>query len=223
MKKTIGILGALLLTAAAAGAESVSVKLGYYVPRAQSDLWEQNFENLTADRSDFRGFTLTVEADHFVGDHLNIGGGTGVYEKRVITRDREFEFTDGGTIRQELKLTVIPVEGYLKVFPAGRELPVIPYFGGGAGIYLWRYEESGDFVIYRSTDPRLISGTYFTETISPAVHIRTGVSIPVGRNTIDAEFKYVWAEGNLSSDFDPDFEPFDLGGMQVSAGFSFWF
>lgn len=224
IRKLVWGLIAILALPAFVAAGSVSFRIGYFEPRAESDLWVQNFQNLTMEKADFNGFTFMGEADYFAGDHVNVCIGVGAYEKQVKTSDREFEFEDGRPIRQTITLRIVPMEGSIKLYPAGREVPVIPYVGGGVGAYFWQYEERGDFVVNRSSnDPRLISGVFTTETVSPGYHVKAGIQIPVGRSTVDAELKYVRAKGNLSDDYDPDFEPFDLSGIQLNFGASFWF
>lgn len=205
-------------------AESFSFKIGYFKPRAESDLWAQNFDNLTMKKSDFNQVTFMVEADYFAGDYVNLEVGIGRYQRQVNTRDRDFEFEDGKPIRQTIFLRIVPIEGSIKLYPAGREIPLIPYVGAGVGAYFWEYAESGDFVVNRnSPSPRVISGLFRTMTVSPGYQIKAGLQVPVHRWTVDGEVKYVRARGNLSSDFDPDFEPFDLSGLQLNFGASFWF
>ncbi|MEW6367991.1 MAG: hypothetical protein AB1714_25460 [Acidobacteriota bacterium] len=224
MKKSLLVLVSSVLFAGAAGAGSVSFKVGYYMPNADSDLWAQNMEILTLEKDDFDQFTFTVESDFFVGNYVNVCLGTGYYEKSVDTVDRDFVWEDNGApIRQTLSLRIVPLEGSIKLYPAGRERPLIPYVGAGVGAYFWEYVEIGDFVIYRDTNPTLVSGAFSTETVSPGYNLRVGLQVPVGRSTVDAEVKYVKVDGDLSTAFDPEFEPFDLSGLQVNFGWSYWF
>ncbi len=223
MKKAFIILGFGLSLAAFSHAGSVSFKIGYFMPRADSDLWAQNIQNFTLKKSDFNQFSFMAETDFFLGNYVNFEVGTGYYEKEVQTEDREFQFSDDQPIRQTLKLRIVPFEGSIKIYPLGRERPILPYVGAGMGAYFWQYEENGDFVVDRATNPRLISGVFYSEAASPGYHVKAGVQVPVGRATIDAEIKYIRAHGNLSSDFDPAFEPFDLSGLQTNFGVSFWY
>jgi hypothetical protein len=32
------------------------------------------------------------------------------------------------------------------MYPFGRRAPIQPYFGGGAGVYMWRYSETGQYI-----------------------------------------------------------------------------
>jgi opacity protein-like surface antigen len=111
------------------------------------------------------------------------------------------------------------------MLPVGRESPVIPYIGAGAGLYIWEYEEFGDFVINRFTDPEVITGVAFSDGADFGWNVHGGVQFPFSRSaTITAELKYSKAEGDLDVEgFDPAFEPIDLSMMTYSAGISFWF
>jgi len=224
MKRTLVTCCMALCMAGAVRADSISFKIGYYQPSCDSDLWKQNIRYMTIEADDFNQFTFSSDADFFIGNYVNLEIGTGYYEKSVTSEDREYEFENGTPIRQEFHLRIVPLEGSIKLYPVGRERPIFPYVGAGFGAYFWEYVESGDFIVNRNTNPRVISGVYDTQAISPGYHFKAGVQVPVGSQaTIDGEVKYVVAHGDLSSAFDPEFEPFDLGGLWIGFGASFWF
>ncbi len=55
-------------------------------------------------------------------------------------------------------------------------------------------------------------------------HAFAGLQFPIGyRATIDAEARYHWAKGKFDDGYLVDFEDFELGGLAVSIGFSYWF
>ena len=55
-------------------------------------------------------------------------------------------------------------------------------------------------------------------------HLHGGVQIPISQSVaIYTQVKHTWVEDDLGNDFDPAFEPIDLGAITYSAGFSFWF
>ena len=54
-------------------------------------------------------------------------------------------------------------------------------------------------------------------------HVFGGLMIPFARRiTLDVQFKYNKAEGEFKDSFE-GFEPFDLGGYQISLGINYWF
>jgi len=56
------------------------------------------------------------------------------------------------------------------------------------------------------------------------LHTFIGVQFPIGyRATIDAEARYHWAKGKFNDDWFVGFEDFELGGLALTVGFSYWF
>jgi Outer membrane protein beta-barrel domain len=207
-------------------ADSVNVLFGYAIPRGDSDVYQQNEAETTFRVKDLNDFIGSVGYDHFFGDHISLGGNFAYYQGETTVQDRLFLFPDGRPAFRDIRLEIVPLEIALKVLPIGRNVPVIPYFGGGGGIYYWQYEEVGDFVINRNTaDPRIISGTAYSDGYDPGWHVEGGVQIPVARSiALQFEAKYWQAKGNLDvTGFDPSFEPLDLSGSSYSGGVSFWF
>jgi opacity protein-like surface antigen len=200
--------------------------LGSYVsPEGDSDIFEQNNEELTFDVDDLNGFGVTLGYDHFVGEFVNVGASVSFYEKDTTVADREFEFPNGSPILRDINLRIVPLEANVRVLPMGRDLAVIPYVGAGAGIYFWEYEEFGDFVIDRFTDPSVITGSAFSDGADFGFNIHGGVQFPISRSaTITGEVKWSKVEGDLDEEsFDPAFEPIDLSTFSYSAGVTFWF
>ena len=226
MKKYI-----LLATAAAffftlpAFSDSIYILGSYVSPEGDSDIFEQNAEEVTFDVDDLNGFGATFGYDRFVGEFVNVGASIGFYENDTTVIDREFEFPNGDPIFRDINLRIVPLEGNVRILPLGRETVVIPYIGAGAGIYFWEYEEFGDFVIDRFTDPRVITGTAFSDGADFGFNVHGGVQVPISRSaTITGEVKWSSVEGDLDEEsFDPAFEPIDLSTVSYSAGVSFWF
>jgi hypothetical protein len=167
-----------------------------------------------------------VGYDHFFGDHISLGGNFAYYQGQTTVQELGFFFPDGAPIFRDIRLEIVPLEIALKVLPIGRNQPVIPYFGGGGGIYYWQYEEFGNFIINRNTnDPRIIQGSAYSDGYDPGWHVEGGVQIPVARSiALQFEAKYWQAKGDLDvTGFDPSFAPLDLSGSSYSGGISIWF
>jgi hypothetical protein len=224
MRKWLLIIAALMI-AGPAWAGSINVLGGYVRPNGDSDVFQQNELETTFDVRDLDGFGVTVGYDHFLGDYINLGGSFSFYRSDTTVSDVDFEFNNGAPILRDIRLEIVPIEANLHFLPAGRETVVIPYVGGGVGIYVWQYEEIGDFVIDRNTDPSIITGSAFSDGADLGFHVEGGVFIPIGRSVaIMGEAKYWNAEGDLDIEgFDPSFEPIDLSGTMYSGGISIWF
>jgi hypothetical protein len=146
------------------------------------------------------------------------------------------DITDWYYISHSFKVSSTPVTASVKFTPLGRKTKLIPYVGGGVGAYFWStgiFGEIPDFAdpwVY--TDPTL--GDIEVYPVIPAnsrergvafgYHAFAGLQFPIGyRATIDAEARYHWAKGKFDDGYLVDFEDFELGGLAVSIGFSFWF
>jgi opacity protein-like surface antigen len=206
-------------------ADSVNVFAGYVLPQGDSDVYTQNEAETTFRVKDLDDFSGSVQYDHFFGEHFTLEGNFSFYQGETTVQDLEFEFPDGAPIFRNIRLEIVPLEVALKVLPIGRNSPVIPYIGGGAGLYYWQYEEVGDFVIDRNTDPTVITGFAYSDGWDPGWHVEGGVQIPVSRAiALQFEAKYWKAGGDLDvTGFDPAFGPLDLSATMFSGGVSIWF
>jgi hypothetical protein len=96
---------------------------------------------------------------------------------------------------------------------------VVPFVGGGGGAMWFGVRQYGDFVDYM--DLSVFTDVFESSGWSPSAHVLGGVDVRVLRRayvTFDA--RYVWASGDLGQDW-IDFDPIDLSGFRLSAGFNF--
>jgi len=226
MKK---VLLFMFLCAAAtfpASAGSINALFGYVQPSGDSDVFSQNERETTFRVNDLNDFGGSIGYDFFLGDHVNLGAGFSYYHSDTTVEDVDFEFPNHQPILRDIHLQIVPLEANVKFLLTGRDAVVIPYVGGGFGIYFWEYSEVGDFIIDRNSgNPQTISGHAFSDGADPGWHAEAGVFVPVGHGiAIMGEGKYWSAQGDLDvRGFDPSFEPIDLSGLQIAGGVSFWF
>src|SRR5262249_8311890 len=116
-------------------ADSINVLFGYALPRGDSDVYTQNEAETTFRVKDLNDFVGTVGSDHFFGEHISLGGDFAYYQGQTTVQDVDFIFPSGQPIFRDIRLEIVPLEIGLKVLPIGRNVPVIPYFGGGGGLY----------------------------------------------------------------------------------------
>lgn len=226
MKKYLISAVFLILLNIPAFPDSFNISVGFNKPSGESDIYAQNERETTFRVSDLNGWSGSIGYDHFLGEHISIGGSISGYQQDTDVEDADFELSNGSPILRNIRLEVVPVELNLHLLPAGRDAGIIPYVGGGAGIYYWEYEEAGDFVFDRATNQRrVVTGRSYSDGTDPGWHVEGGVQIPVSRSgTVMGEYRYWSVKGDLNTaNFDPDFEPIDLSGSSVSIGFAFWF
>lgn len=252
-KNLILILAVILLAPGLVFSDMVTFKVGYFIPRAKSDLWEIEFENMTFNRSNYQNTNFSFSYEYFLAREISIVLGIDTYYKNkagtyldyvgetIDGFDYAFDYGEGLPISHVFNVSITPIQLSLKLTPMGRREKFIPYVGGGVGLYIWSVRLQGDMIDFSdeeifydpSIDENVIGlGVYPTDAreenrLTFGYHAFGGIMIPMGRRiTIDVEFKYNIVKGNFSDDPEIGFEgfaPFDLGGYQISVGFNYWF
>ena len=172
MKKSVILfLALILLTPSLAFSGIVTFKLGFFIPRAQSDLWDIEFENMSFSLSDYYGsnfgfvyeyfltrqlsFTLGVDGYHktksgFYVDWIGVDGsalGEPLFDFAVpLEYQDDFLPMETFDIFHSFMVSITPIQASLKIAPLGRGRSFIPYIGGGVGLYIWSVRIQGDVV-----------------------------------------------------------------------------
>ena len=224
--KSLGMLAiaALLLTPTVASAQqSVNLFIGGFVPAPISS---RDFNDVLLQDESFLDFSLhglsgpIVGGEYLVGlgDKFDAGLGVGFYQKSTLASDAFSEFQGtGNPILATLKLRVVPVTATVRWLPLGHHDGIVPYLGGGVGIFSYRYTESGDFVA--SDGVSIVNGNFSGSGSATGPVVLGGVRVPVGTFDVGGEIRYQHAVGNLPSDqgfatASPNATPkIDLSGM----------
>jgi hypothetical protein len=187
----------------AAAQQTLNFSLGYFTvrgedARVEGDVLNENRNFLVFDVGDFNGATVGAEWLIPLGEYFEAGAGLSFSRSTVPSVYADFVDTDGSEIEQDLRLRVIPVAFTVRVLPLRQTSPVQPYFGGGLGLFAWRYSESGEFVdfqrrnaIFRDqfvasgteTGPVVLGGIRFAgDAISGGFEVRyQSADAPLGR------------------------------------------
>lgn len=250
MKKSLITLFALILFLPGfIFSDLVTFKVGYFMPRAMSDLWDIEFENMTYTKSQFQNTDFSFGYEYFVSREfsvvMSVSGYTknksGIYNDYVGEDiDGEFfafDYGEGSPISHVFSVSVTPLQASLKLTPLGRKGKLIPFVGGGVGGYLWTVRIQGDMVDFNAgeefldlDDNTIVIGypTYAVDAreenkLSFGFHVFGGVLLPIAnRISMEAEVKYNKLNGAFKDGF-IGFEPFDLGGWTISLGMNYWF
>lgn len=254
MKKTLILLTALILfIPSIVFSDIVSFKVGYFIPKANSDLWEIEFENMDFTKSNFQNTNFGFGYEYFLSREISIVLNISSYNKNkpgayldyvgenIESYDYAFDYGEGYAITHTFSVSITPIQASLKLTPLGRKAKIIPYVGGGVGVYMWNIRLYGDMIDFDSGewfyDPGLNEDVigypiYYADTreenrISIGYHGFGGIMIPVAnRISLEAEFRYNFLKGTMGKDPDwgfQGFEPFDLSGYQISIGMNYWF
>lgn len=257
MKKlTIIAAGLLLLVPALAFSDTFTLRMGYFMPGASTNLtlhpdslWAIEFNQMSFSKKKFQGSMLGLGYEYFVGPYLSLAFTVDSYTKnrpgyyvdyvQFALDEGDFafpyEYYDGGIIEHAFAVSSTPLQLSVKFLPLGRKARLIPFIGGGAGLYFWSVRLQGEMVDF--SDPWIYTddvlgdidiypvGLVYGKERGQAfgAHAFGGFQIPIGfRATIDLEARYHWAKAKFDEWF-VGFEDFDLGGLAISVGFSYWF
>jgi hypothetical protein len=184
----VGVLGA---AQSALAQQTLNFSLGYFTARGEDARVEQDVlvsrrNDLVFDLGDFNGASVGGEWLVPLGNYVEAGAGIAFSRRTVPSVYARFVDRDGSEIEQDLRLRIVPVAFTVRVLPLGQTSPVQPYFGGGLGIFNWRYSESGEFIdpqglIFREqfvgsgneTGPVVLGGIRFAgDAVSGGVEVR---------------------------------------------------
>lgn len=255
MKKTFVLAAALILLVPSLSlANTFTLRGGAFFPAAKGgpdSLWDIEFQQMTFSKADFKGSIYGFSYEHFLSKNLSLALSVDTYSKLKagiyndysgITVDNEdwaFSLDDiegDFNIAHSFNVSLTPIEASLKILPLGRRTQLIPYIGGGAGMYLWKVKLRGDIINFDITEEFLdandnpltgyaIENAILEERnrISFGYHVFAGVMYPIGeRMTIEGEFRYRAVKGKFEDAF-LGFENFDLSGFALTLGLNFWF
>jgi opacity protein-like surface antigen len=217
---SLALLGCL--PAATTHASGLDLRLGAFFPRADSNLFKEDFALYTVEKSDFVGFTGGVEFNARFAKNFELGVSVDGYGRTIDTVYRNFVRADGHEIVQTLKLDIVPVGVTIRWIPGHRHAAVQPYLGGGGDAFFWHYEEFGDFVDFTTPGNPVVSDSLHSDGVTFGGHVLGGLRFAVTRDVfIVAEGRYQWAkEHNMGQDFFNPGNPaqLDLSGPSATLG-----
>lgn len=210
---------------------SVSFRGNWLFASANSDLFDFVTDQLTLDKKDFNAPGFGVYFSHSFTSRLDVQGG---YEFGRIAKGSEYrDLVDNAfnAIEQDTTLRTSQLVASLRyaLVPRGRDVSrfayvpsrVVPYVGAGGGAIRYEFMQTGDFVDY--VDLRVFPDVFRSTGWAPTAHALAGVDVQVYRAfSTTLEGRYTKGSAKLSSDF-VDFDPIDLSGFKLSAGFNLVF
>ncbi|MFQ5789964.1 MAG: outer membrane beta-barrel protein [Acidobacteriota bacterium] len=211
----------LLVVAAPAKASSIAVRLGFFSPRGESQLWEDNVQTFDLAVSDFNSVFGGVEFALELNEFVDLAVGVDGYSRTVASRYRDFVRDDGTEIEQEIRLTVAPVTVGLRVLPLGKFRSLVPYVAGGFGLYPFEYREEGEFIDFETFD--IFGDVFLDPGVGVGAYAAAGLEVGVTRAvSVFGEYRRHWAGVDHGGDFD-GFGEFDLDADVVGFGFNIRF
>ena len=213
---------------------SVSVRGGWAMATAGSDIYDFFTSQLTVDKSDFNGATFLTDVAFSITPRVDVLGGINLNKMNKPSHYRGYSEVINGQdmpIQQTTELRQIDLAGSVRfsLVPRGREVSqyawipssFVPYVGGGAGYMHYQLKQYGDFVDFADLD--IFSDNFSSAGWSPSVHLFAGSDFQlVKRLYLTVEGRFTWVNAELDQDF-IGFEPMDLGGFKLAAGINFVF
>jgi len=208
-----------------------ALKFGVLLPRADSDIYTFNAEQLTLDLGSYNAPLFGMDVGVTINSRIDVVIGFEYSSTSPVSEFRDFVDEFDSAITQQTRLRQAPLTASLRVnlVERGRSVgsyawvptTAVPYVGAGGGITWWRYEQFGDFVDF--TDFTIFEEFFLTEGWAPSLHVFGGADFTMSpRFIINLEGRYNWAEGNLAPAF-TGFDPIDLSGFRFTGGVAFRF
>ncbi len=213
------VCGALLLVPEPAAAQqTLNFTLGYFTvlgedARVDRDVLNAHRNFLAFDLADFNGATAGAEWLVPLGNFIEAGAGIGFSRRTVPSVYEAFVDIDGTEVEQDLRLRIVPIALTMRVLPLGQTSPVQPYFGGGLGVFNWRYSESGEFIDFARRNA-IFREQYVASGSATGPVVLGGIRFAGDVMAAGFEIRYQAADAELGGDFeavDPRLR-LDLGG-----------
>lgn len=216
MKRTIVRLMVLGVGSGLLFSQSINFKAGIFSPSLQSDLWQDNTQNLAFNKTDMLDTYYAAEYEVFLNRFTSFSLEIGRYSKEIYSEYRDYTYEDESPVLQNISLRIAPIEVNIKLYPFGHRKMIFPFFGAGIGLYAWTYRQWGDFIIFPGLD--IEEGLAETDTFSFGFNCRAGLVYRFHhRLALAIEGKYQYVRGQLSGYFE-GFELLDLGGITATVG-----
>jgi hypothetical protein len=209
---------------------SFGLRVGYNRALASSDVFRQNFEDLTLSKGDFGGLNAGADLSFRMGQRFDLDFGVDYAGSSAKSRFRHYLDNNDAPIEQETKLRRAAMSASVKAFlaPRGRSVgqfawipnKVAPYVGVGGGTMWYGYRQAGDFVDFATNNLKVFSTTFRSSHWTPEAHAMGGTEYSLSpRVALTGEARYTWARAPLGSDFQ-GFDRIDLSGVSATAGLS---
>jgi len=235
---SVSLVAGFLATPSASAQQSVNFFVGGFLPApldvrgdgdGRNDVLVKDYDFLGYRFNQFNGPTFGGEYLVGLGHFFEAGASIGYYQRTVRAFDINFTRADGSNINADLKLRIVPFDATVRVLPFGNRAPIVPYIGGGIGVFGWRYSESGDFVDDPPgplpKNPAIFNATFANSGVATGPVILGGFRVPIGPLVPGFEVRWQSAKGNLSTDPVSGFSApkIDLSGMNYLFTFAIRF
>ena len=205
---------------------SLAFNLGYGVPRAGSEVYDDVTDQLTVEKGDFNTVAFGGSIGFRVLSRLEVALEVSYAQSNTPSEFRDWVDMDDLPIQQNTKLSSVPVTASVKwyLFDRGRRVSRFawvpgswsPFIGAGGGRVHFSFKQAGDFVDYETYD--IFPDTFRSEGNGGIFHVLAGAEYSLNPSFfITGEGRYSWAEAQMDQDY-YRFDPIDLSGFRTTVG-----
>jgi hypothetical protein len=207
---------------------SFTLRGGYAMPTAGSDVFSDATSLLTLDKSDFNAFAFGGDISYSTSARTDLVFDGEVSSSKAGSEFRDWVDNNDQPIEQDTKFKRIPLTIGLKYYLTDRGRAVsqfayipsryAPYVTVGGGAMYYRFEQSGDFVDFQTLDVRSL--TVESSGWTPMANGALGMDYSINQwVALTGEGRYVWAKAKLNPNDFEGYEKIDLSGFTGSLGF----
>jgi hypothetical protein len=205
---------------------SVTVRGGWALASAHSDVFSFTTSHLTLDRGDFSSPDLDLDLAYRFRPRTDVVLSTAVASTRKKSEFRHLIDNNDRPIEQRTAFTRVPVTLSIKQYLVDRGRSIgrfawipsrlAPYVGAGGGAMWYQFRQTGDWVDFETND--VFSSILESSGWTPTAHALAGIELSIDpRFAIVSEARYGWSKAKLGGDFS-GFERIDLSGFSTTAG-----
>jgi opacity protein-like surface antigen len=207
---------------------TLTVRGGYSLASARSDVFDDVTRDLTLDRGDFSGFTVGGDLNAHMSDRLDVVFSAGFSRSKHKSEFRDFVDNNDQPIEQTTTFERVPITANLRLNlgAPGRTIGslawvpnrIVPYVGAGIGAMRYRFRQEGDFVnfVTNGVFPAVLVAEEWTLVGQGMAGLDYNVSPQLG---ISFDARYLHARGDLGPSF-KGYERIDLSGVTATVGLS---
>jgi len=209
---------------------SFSLRGGYAVANAGSDVFSEATRQLTLNKGDFAAITFGGDISYAASPRTDLVFDGAFAASNANSEFREFEDNNGAPIQQATKYKRVPLTIGLKYYLTDRGRSVsefayipskyAPFVGIGAGGMWYRFQQNGDFIDFNTANLEVFTSTLESSGWTPMAQGTAGVDFTVGPwVALTTEGRYQWARATLDPNVFEGFDKIDLSGFTGTVGF----
>lgn len=205
---------------------TLSLRGGWAMPRAGSEIFDFVEDELTLGRSDFGALTLGGEIAARVSDRVELTLGLDRGQSRARSEFRDWVGNDDLPIEQTTDFLRTNFTAGTRIYLGDRGRSVsrfawvpsgfVPWVGGGLGYQWYAFEQEGEFVDFETLD--IFADRFTSDGGAGMAYLSGGADFSISsRWIVRAEGRYAWSRSEMDTDF-VGFDDIDLSGFQASIG-----